>query len=462
MNQKKVVAIVYVAALFMNIMDMTIINVALPAMATDFGVDASAVSAVSIAYLVSLAVVIPASGWLGDRFGHRQVLLFAIVVFTVASALCGTAQWLPQLVVYRALQGVAGGMLTPVGLALLMRTFPARERVRVGSLLVIPTAVAPAVGPVLGGFLVDVLSWPWVFYVNVPVGLVASAFGFAFLTRHDRDPVGPFDVIGFLLSGIGLAALVFSISEGHARGWTSPEILLPLVLGLVLVVIMVRHQLRVEHPLLKLRLYRNKLFRYLNLTLFLVTASFLGVLYLVAVFLQQGLGLDPLEAGLTIFPEALGVMIGAQFASRVIYPRVGARGTLATGLIGMTLVTPTLWLITSADQLWQFRVIMFGLGVFQSCNIVTSQAAAFNQIGPEDMGRASALFNAVRQLGGALGVAVLATTMAVVGDATAADSLLPYHVAITVSAAIAVVALLPALAIRDDRAIDFSRGSSPA
>lgn len=456
MNQKIAVAIVYVAALFMNIMDMTIINVALPAMAADFGVDASDISAVSIAYLVSLAVVIPASGWLGDRFGHRQVLLFALVLFTLASGLCGTAQWLPQLVVYRVLQGVAGGMLTPVGLALLMRTFPVRERVRAASLLVVPTAVAPAVGPVLGGFLVDVLSWPWVFYVNVPIGLAAAGFGLVFLARQDRDPVGPFDVVGFLLSGIGLAALVFAISEGHNQGWVTPQILLPLVLGALLVVIMVRHQLRVEHPLLKLRLYENRLFRYLNLTLFLVTAAFLGVLYVVAIFLQQGLALGPLQAGLAIFPEALGVMIGAQVASRIIYPRVGARGTLVTGLVGMSLVTPTLWLITSADQLWQFRMIMFCLGLFQSCNIVTSQAAAFNQVAPADMGRATALFNAVRQLGGAIGVALLATTLALVAARTGPDSLLPYHLAITVSTAIAVLALLPALAIGDDEATELS------
>lgn len=456
MNQKIAVAIVYVAALFMNIMDMTIINVALPAMASDFGVAASDVSAVSIAYLVSLAVVIPASGWLGDRFGHRQVLLFALVLFTLASGLCGTAQWLPQLVVYRVLQGVAGGMLTPVGLALLMRTFPPRERVRAASLLVVPTAVAPAVGPVLGGILVDALSWPWVFYVNVPIGLAAATFGLLFLARHDRDPAGPFDVVGFLLSGSGLAALVFAISEGHAQGWGSPQILLPLVLGLLLVVIMVRHQLRVEHPLVKLRLYRNRLFRHVNLALFLVTASFLGVLYVVAIFLQQGLGLSPLQAGLTIFPEAVGVMVGAQLASRFLYPRVGPRGTLVTGLVGMALCTPTLWFITSAEQVWQARVIMFGLGVFQSCNIVTSQAAAFNQVPPADLGRATALFNAVRQLGGAIGVALLATTLAVVGAGTGADSLLPYHVAITVSALIAIVALLPALAIDNDDAMDPS------
>ncbi|MGO1971941.1 MAG: DHA2 family efflux MFS transporter permease subunit, partial [Propionibacteriaceae bacterium] len=395
--------------------------------------------------------------WLGDRFGHRQVLLFALVLFTLSSGLCGTAQWLPQLVVYRVLQGAAGGMLTPVGLALLMRTFPVRERVRAASLLVIPTAVAPAVGPVLGGFLVDVFSWPWVFYVNVPIGLAAAAFGLIFLARHDREQVGPFDVVGFLLSGFGLAALVFAISEGQNEGWASPQILLPLVLGAVLVTIMVRHQLRVEHPLLKLRLYENRLFRYLNLTLFLVTAAFLGVLYVVAIFLQQGLGLGPLEAGLAIFPEAIGVMIGAQIASRVIYPRVGARGTLVTGLIGMAVCTPTLWLINSADQVWQFRVIMFALGLFQACNIVTSQAAAFNRIAPADLGRATALFNAVRQLGGAIGVALLATTLALVGARTGPDSLLPYHLAITVSTVIAVFALLPALAIDNDGAAEWDR-----
>ena len=161
-NQKVAVSIVFVLAMFMSIMDITIVNVALPHLGRDLHVGATGVAAVAVGYLVSLAVVIPASGWLGDRFGGKRILLTAVVIFTLASALCGFAQTLGELVAFRVLQGVGGGMLTPVGMAMLFRVFPPAERVRASSILVVPTALPPAIGPVL----VDALSWRWVFFVN--------------------------------------------------------------------------------------------------------------------------------------------------------------------------------------------------------------------------------------------------------------------------------------------------------
>jgi EmrB/QacA subfamily drug resistance transporter len=185
-NQRVAVSVVFVAVMFMNIMDITIVNVALPKLGRDLGAAPTAVSAVSIGYLVSLAVVIPASGWLGDRFGTKRVLLAATVIFTLASALCGAAQTFDQLVIFRVLQGVGGGMLTPVGMAMLFRAFPPEDRVRASSILTTPTALAPAIGPVLGGVLVTTLSWRWVFYVNLPIGAFALVFGLVYLVAGVR------------------------------------------------------------------------------------------------------------------------------------------------------------------------------------------------------------------------------------------------------------------------------------
>src|ERR1700679_3034654 len=220
MSQKVAVGVVFVAAMFMSIMDVTIVNVALPPPPRDFKVSPTAVDAISIAFLVSLAVFIPASGWLGDRFGGKRVLLTAIVVFTAASALCGVAQSLGELVFFRVLQGVGGGMLAPVGLAMLFRAFPPAERIRASAILTVPTTFAPALGPVLGGLLVTDLSWRWVFYVNVPIGAVAFVFGLIFLrTGGAQANPGRFDLAGFLLSGIGLGALMYGVSEGPNKGW---------------------------------------------------------------------------------------------------------------------------------------------------------------------------------------------------------------------------------------------------
>src|SRR5580692_8529853 len=203
MNQKIAVAIVFVSAMFMNIMDITIVNVALPTIGRDFNIPPTAVDGVVIAYLVSLAVFIPASGWLGDRFGGKRVLITAIVVFTLGSVLCGVAQNITELILFRVIQGAGGGMLAPVGLAMLFRVFPPSERIRASSILTVPTTVAPAVGPVLGGFLVTDLSWRWVFFVNLPIGILAFLFGLVFLDEQREPSVGRFDIPGFILAGFG-------------------------------------------------------------------------------------------------------------------------------------------------------------------------------------------------------------------------------------------------------------------
>ncbi|MDT7772809.1 MAG: hypothetical protein QOC67_1733, partial [Pseudonocardiales bacterium] len=231
-GQKVAVSVVFVAAMFMSIMDATIVNVALPTIGRDFSVSPTAVDGISIAFLVSLAVFIPASGWLGDRFGGKRVMLTAIVVFTVASALCGIASTLDQLVAFRVLQGIGGGMLAPVGMTMLFRAFPPRERIRASAILTVPTTLAPALGPVVGGLLVDSLSWRWVFYVNVPIGIAAFLFGLLCLDRSAEGHPGRFDLAGFLLSGAGLGLLMYGLSEGPNLGWSTVPVLVSIASGL--------------------------------------------------------------------------------------------------------------------------------------------------------------------------------------------------------------------------------------
>jgi EmrB/QacA subfamily drug resistance transporter len=454
MNQKIAVSVVFVAAMFLNIMDATIVNVALPTLGREFHVRPDHVDTVAIGYLVSLAVFIPASGWLGDRFGPKRVLLASVVVFTAASALCGAATSLGELVFFRIVQGVGGGLMVPVGMALLYRTFPPAERVRASSILVIPTAMAPALGPVLGGILVTEASWRWVFYVNLPIGLAALVFGFVFLKERHEEAPGSFDLAGFVLSAAGLGLLMYGISEGPFKGWRSGLVVGTIVAGAVLLLAMVIVEVRRAHPMIDVRLLTDRLFRSSCAVLGVGSAAFLGLLFLVALFFQDGLGMSALRAGLSIFPEAFGVMLGAQVVTRFLYPVVGPRRVMILGLCVLAGTMCLMSLVDRGTNLWWARLLLFFAGYGMSHVFVPSQAAGFATISPADTGRASTLFNALRQLGGAVGVALLTSVVAAVGPVKVSGhkpvpNLSAYHAGFLVAAAVAIVAAVVALTVND-------------
>jgi EmrB/QacA subfamily drug resistance transporter len=452
-SQKVSVGALYVLVMFMSIMDATIVNVALPRLGQQFGVPAAHVGTVVVAYLVSLAVFIPVSGWLGDRFGGRRVLLTALVLFTVASALCGAAQSLDQLVLMRVVQGMGGGMLAPVGLAMLFRVFPPAERVRAARILIVPTALAPATGPVLGGLLVTDLSWRWVFYVNVPLGILGVLFGLMCVDEQRSDEPGDFDLAGFVLSAAGFGAAMYAASEGPSKGWTSPLILAPGAVGVALLAVMVTVEMRARHPMLDFRLLANHLFRTTTATLVVSTVAFLGSLFLVALFFQDGFGVSALQSGLSTFPEALGIMVGAQVAGRV-YPHVGPRRLMIGGLLGVATALSLIALVPFSASLWWMRADMVLLGLAQAHVFIPAQAAAFATVTPVATGRAATMFNAGRQLGGAVGVAVLSTVISAIGVVHLVGRAVQpyahaYHVAFLVAAAIALVGIACAWPIDD-------------
>ncbi|HEX4161558.1 MAG TPA: MDR family MFS transporter [Acidimicrobiales bacterium] len=459
LNQKIVVGAVFVSAMFMNIMDITIVNVALPTIGRDFHIAPTAVDGIVIAYLVSLAVFIPASGWLGDRFGGKRVLLVAIAVFTVGSVLCGLAQNVTQLVVFRVLQGAGGGMMAPVGMAMLFRVFPPAERVRAASILTIPTTMAPAIGPVLGGLLVTSLSWRWVFFVNLPLGILAITFGAVFLDRIGTTDPGPLDLRGWALGGAGLGLLMYGVSVGPLDHWSSASVVVSCVVGAALLGAFTVAELRTRQPLVDLRLLSGRLFRSTNVVMFVAAAAFLGMLYLIPLYFQDARGMTPLQSGLSTFPEAFGVMLGAQLASRLIYPRIGPRRHITGGLLALVVSTLLLTQITVTTNLWFIRGLMFVLGLAMAQVMVPNQAASFAMITPDSMGRASTFFNTMRQVGSATGVAILSTVLIGVGSATASGGALKpditaYHLAFLASALFALVGVAFSLTIHDSDAAE--------
>src|SRR6478735_3023746 len=453
-NQKYVVAVVYVCGMMMNSLDSTAVTVALPTLAREFNVDPTAIEAIVIGYLVSLAVFIPSSGWVGDRFGTKKTLLFALAVFTTASMLCGLAQSIDQLVLFRVLQGAGGGLLTPVGMAMLFRTFPPEERVGVSRILMFATIIGPAMGPILGGILIEHQSWRWIFYINLPVGFIALVFGALFLKEHREHAPGRFDLPGFITAGSGLAMVMFALAEGPQKGWTSPTILGCLVVGAGILALFVWIELRVSEPMVKLRLLKNRLFgSTLSVSVF-ASSGFLGVLFLTPLFLQEAHGATPLQSGLATFPEALGVVVSTQFVAR-LYPRFGPRRLMMGGLIWVGIDMLLFCAIDLDTSLWVFRILMFGLGIGMAYVFLPNQAASQATISREDAGRASMLSSVGRQLGAAFGVAMISTVLSLVNPITTSDlgvsspNLTAYRAGYIVAAALAFIAAFLARRVPD-------------
>jgi EmrB/QacA subfamily drug resistance transporter len=470
---KHIVAIVYVVGSFMDILDVTIVNVAIPAIQEDFGVSATGIEWIVTGYLCSLAVWIPASGWIGDRFGTKRTFLFALFMFTLASGLCAMAWNVESLVAFRVLQGVGGGMLVPVGTAMLFRAYPPAERARASSILAIPTVLAPALGPVLGGLLVTHASWHWIFLVNIPIGVAGLVFGALFLEEHTEPRAGGFDLWGFVLSGAGLALVLYALAQGPTAGWTSAEVLGAGLVGLASFALLVYVELRVPEPMLQLRLYRDRLFRVTNLAMFAASGSLIGLLFLLPLFLQELRGLSALQSGLATFPQALGFMVMAHFVGR-LYPKVGPRRLLIFGLAANALVTTGFVFVDLDTSLWWIRALMFGRGMTMTFAFIPLQAASFATIPPSETGRASSLFSTQRQVGAAFGVALLATilttrTAALVADALPSGELAvldarvtAFHQAMFASALLAAAGIGAALFVRDRDAASTMRPATPA
>lgn len=469
----QVVAIAFVFGLFMELLDTTIINVAVPTLERHFQVGETTIEWVITGYLLSLAVWIPASGWIGDRFGTKRTFLFALATFTVASALCGAAWSVGSLIAFRVLQGVGGGMLTPVGSAMLFRAYPPSERAKASTILAIPTIVAPALGPLLGGVLVAHVSWRWIFYINAPFGVAAFVFGARFLVEHTEPRAGRFDGPGFVLSGAGLSLVLYALARGPGHGWAHPSTVVPGVVGLGCGVALVFVELARTDPLLDLRLFSDRMFRQANIAMMALTGSMLGILFLLPLFLQNLRGLDALHSGLATVPQAVGILLSIRTCGR-IYPKVGPRRMMVFGTACSVVITGCFTMVDLDTSIWWIRLLLLLRGLSIAPAMVAMQVASYATVPPEKTGRASSLSNTDRQVSAALVVAILATvlasrstaltkTAATKGAAALMDArVTAFHQTMLVSAAITVLAVVASWLIHDSDAVATMSPSAAA
>ena len=410
LEHKYIVALVSVFGMFMNLLDLTIVNVAVPVLAFELDASAREVQWVVTAYLLAVAVAIPVSGWAGDRFGTKLIFVLALGFFTVGSALCAFAWNIESLILFRALQGLGGGFLMPVSQTMVFRAFPQQERSKAAGILVVPTTFAPASGPVVGGVILDFLSWPWIFLVNIPVGVIGIVLALAFLREQREDAPGRIDIPGLMLASGGLAVFLYGLAEAGERGFGDPVVLGFGGAGLALLAVFVLVELRTEEPLIDVRLFLDRMFALANITQSVAFMGFAATLFLLPLILQLERGLSPLESGLATFPQAIGVMVMAPLLAR-IYPIVGPRRLVAVGLLAASATTVPLILMDLETDLWWVRGAMFARGMGFSMMLVPLQTAAFAGISMADTGRATALFNATRQVAQSFGVAIIATVL---------------------------------------------------
>ena len=410
LEYKWLVGIVYTLALFMDLLDMSVTNVAIPTLAKEFNATTTTIEWVITGYLLSLALFIPISGWLGDRFGTKQTFIGALSIFVGGSLLAGMAWSVESLIAFRVLQGVGGGMLTPVGMTMLFRAFPPSERAAASAILTIPVAIAPALGPIVGGYLVDYQSWRWIFFINIPVGISALIVSALVLREDTQEDAGPLDLWGFVLSGAGIVSVVYALAQAGQHGFGDSQVLLFGIGGLLLVAAFVLVELRAAQPMVDVRLLRDKLFAVTNVVLLTANASMMGSFFLLPLLLQTQKGLSALDVGLMTFPIALGVAVMSKPAAS-LYESVGPRRLLVVGLSGNMVMTLLLAFVNYDTSSWLIAGNMFVRGLFLAFVFVPMQAVAFATISPEATGRASSIFSVTRQVAASFGVAVLATAL---------------------------------------------------
>jgi EmrB/QacA subfamily drug resistance transporter len=397
--------LIVACALFMENLDGTVISTSLPAIAADLGEDPIALKLALTSYLLSLAIFIPASGWAADRFGARTVFRTAIVGFTLGSILCGLSSTLPEFVAARVLQGIGGAMMVPVGRLVLIRAVPRAELVRAMAYLSVPALLGPVLGPPVGGFITTYFHWRWIFWINVPIGAIGIVLATFFIPNVREEAHWPLDRVGFLLSGTGLAALIFGLTVA-GRGFIPPTADAVLVAaGAILVTLYVVHARRVPFPIIDFRLLRVPTFFAAITGGFLFRVGIGAIPFLLPLLFQVGFGLTPFESGSLTFVAAAGAMLMKTTASPILR-RLGFRQVLVwnTFLCAGFLCVNALFR-PSTPHLIIIAVLLAG-GFFRSLQFTSLNALAFADIDNRAMSRATSFAAVAQQLSLSVGVSV--------------------------------------------------------
>lgn len=395
---------VVAVALFMEQLDTTIVNTAVPAMAESLQVTPLSLKAVVASYILSLAVCIPVSGWMADRYGTRRVFSIAVGLFTFSSVLCGLALNAPMLVAARILQGVGAAMMMPVGRLTIIRTFPKSELLRAMNFVIIPALIGPLLGPTVGGLIVHWVSWRYIFFVNVPMGLLALWLARRHMPDYRDDAARPLDVVGLVLFGSGTALLswLLEIFGEHRIDATSAAVLLLLCVSLLAAYVW--HARETPHPLLRLRLFRVRTFRISVVGGFVTRLGVGGMPFLLPLLYQLGLGMPAWQSGLLMMPAAAAAMFMKVISARVL-ARFGYRRILIVNTVMIGVVVSLFSLVVPATPIALIVLLGLSMGFFNSLQFTSMNSMAYADIDTPDSSMASTIASSLQQMSMSFGLA---------------------------------------------------------
>jgi DHA2 family multidrug resistance protein len=402
-------------ATFMVVLDSTVVNVSLPHIAGNLSASTEEATWVLTSYLVANAIFLPATGWLSTFFGRKRFLLTCVVLFTLASALCGAATSLPMLIVARVLQGVGGGAMQPLSQAILLESFPPQKRGVAMATFGMAVVCAPIIGPTLGGWITDNYSWRWIFYINLPVGALAVLLIQLFIAdphyiRAARPP--RIDFLGFVLLAFWIGCLQIALDKGQQEDWlSSPLIRVFLIISIIALPLFAFREMMIDHPLVNLRVLKNRNFLTGSILGMAVGAVLFGSTALLPLFLQTLLGYSSLQSGMAVSPRGIGSILGMILVGRLV-ALVDGRWLLA---LGFTLLGLSTWqlgrlnlVIAPSNVIWPNIINGFGMAFI----FVPMTTLAMGTLKNEQMGNATGIYNLTRNLGGSIGIAMVTTLLA--------------------------------------------------
>jgi MFS transporter, DHA2 family, multidrug resistance protein len=399
---------------FMAVLDATIVNVGLPKIMASFGVGLDKIEWVITAYMLAMAVALPTSGWLADKFGYKRLYFLGLFFFTLGSMLCGRSTDENMLIASRVIQGFGAGTIQPLGMAIISREFPPHQRGVALGFWGIAAAASVSFGPLIGGFLIDRFNWPLIFDVNIPIGILAMLFTIIIQSEYINRQVRKFDIIGFISVTIFLPLTLYALSQGNtatnSAGWHATYILVCGAIAFIALAVFITAELTVKEPLLDLRLLMNHNFGIANIILIIFSLGMFGSTFLLPVYLQNSMGYTALQAGSVFLPVGIIQGIMAPISGRIsdkISPKVPL-------FIGVVLFAFSFYLNSNLSWLTELKFIMLSLylrGFAMGLMFTALTTVSLLEIPREKMAQASAITNSIRQLGGSLGVALLATLL---------------------------------------------------